>query len=313
MKVTLDLTELLAEGKITQAEFDKLSQYAASGAGSLAFNILIGFGVVAVGGGLIALVPNPTTGVVIGLAILVAGLGLYSAGWRAWEVLAHICVLVGALMLGGGIVILGDASVPSFLLVAVGFAIAGVVARSSLLVILAVLALSSCIGARTGYMEATYLLGIEAPTATIVLFSLLAFGAYQASKRAPADYERLAIAAARASIFLVNFGFWIGSLWGDENEWLHIALPDWVFVVLWAVALIGAGIWAARVNRRWLVNVVAVFGTIHFYTQWFERLGPNPLAVVIAGIIALGIAAALWHFNRQLFVARKLGRTAPSG
>jgi hypothetical protein len=305
VKVTLDLTALLAESKITQAEYDRFSQYAAVGTGSLAFNILIGFGVVAVGGGLIALVPNPTTGIVLGVAFLAAGLWLYYTSNRAWEVLAHICVLVGALMLAGGIILLGLGSVTSFLIVAIGFAVVGALARSSLLIALSILALSSCIGARTDYFEATYFLGIEAPTATVVLFALIALGAYQASKRLPADYEPLAIAAARTSIFMVNFGFWIGSLFGDENPDWHLAIPDWAFVIGWAVALVGAGAWAARANRRWLVNVAAVFAAIHFYTQWFERLGVDPLAVVVAGVVALGIAVALWRFNRDLFATRR--------
>ena len=50
---------------------------------------------------------------------------------------------------------------------------------------------------------------------TIVLFSGLALAAFQFSKRLPADYERIALVAARTAIVLVNFGFWIGSLWGD--------------------------------------------------------------------------------------------------
>jgi len=261
--------------------------------------------VVAVGGGLIALVPNPTTGIVLGVAFLAAGLWLYYTSNRAWEVLAHICVLVGALMLAGGIILLGLGSVTSFLIVAIGFAVVGALARSSLLIALSILALSSCIGARTDYFEATYFLGIEAPTATIVLFALIALGAYQASKRLPAEYEPLAIAAARTSIFMVNFGFWIGSLFGDDNPDWHLAIPDWAFVIGWAVALVGAGAWAARANRRWLVNVAAVFAAIHFYTQWFERLGVDPLAVVVAGVVALGIAVALWRFNRDLFATRR--------
>jgi hypothetical protein len=216
MKVTLDLSKLLAEGKITQAEYDKFSQLSSAGTASLAFNILIGFGVVAVSAGLIALVPNATTGVVLGLIILGSGFVLFSARWTQWEILAHICVLVGALMLAGGVIILANASVAAFLLIAVGFAAVGVIARSGLLISLAVLALSSSIGARTDYMHATYFLGIEEPTVTIVLFSLVAVGAYQASKVLAYDHERLAIIAARTAILLVNFGFWIGTLSGDD-------------------------------------------------------------------------------------------------
>jgi hypothetical protein len=38
MKVTLDLTRLLEQGKISQAEFDKLGALSAQDTGSLAFN-----------------------------------------------------------------------------------------------------------------------------------------------------------------------------------------------------------------------------------------------------------------------------------
>src|SRR4029078_4813151 len=79
----------------------------------------------------------------------------------------------------------------------------------------AVLPPSACVGARTGYDNAVYSLAIFEPTLTVVLFSALALIAYQASERLPADYERLAITAARTSLLLINFGFWIGSLWGD--------------------------------------------------------------------------------------------------
>ena len=47
MKITLDIDQLLSEGAITQDEYEKLSGLAAKSTGSLAFNILIGFGVIA--------------------------------------------------------------------------------------------------------------------------------------------------------------------------------------------------------------------------------------------------------------------------
>ena len=110
--------------------------------------------------------------------------------------------------------------------ITIGFAAAGIVARSGLLITLAVLAFSSTLGARTGYEHATYFLGIEEPTLTIVVFSILALATYLVSKILPHAYERLAIMAARVSILLVNFGFWIGSLWGDTSEQLGIHVPD---------------------------------------------------------------------------------------
>ena len=90
MKVTLDLSKLLEDGKITREEHDRLAALGATGTGSLAFNILIAFGVVAVAADVIVLVPNAATGIVIGGCLLAGGLALYSADLKQWEVLANI-------------------------------------------------------------------------------------------------------------------------------------------------------------------------------------------------------------------------------
>jgi hypothetical protein len=66
LKVTIDLDQLLLEGKITQAEYDKFNQFAARTTAALAFNILIGFGVIAVSGAAVALLPTPTTALFLG-------------------------------------------------------------------------------------------------------------------------------------------------------------------------------------------------------------------------------------------------------
>ena len=301
MKVTLDLTKLLEDGRITRHEYDRLKQLGAAGTGSLAFNILLGFGVIAVSAGAVALVPSALTGIVLGTIILGAGLALYAAHVAQWELFAHICVLIGALGLAAGVVIEAEGAVWAFLAITVGFALTGIVARSGLLVVLAVLALSASIGARTGYMHAAYFIGVEEPTLTVVAFGILALACYLVSLVLPSAFERLALQAARTSLILVNFGFWVGSLWGDQSEGLGIRLDDGVFVVLWAAGLIAVGIWGARQNRRWVVNCAALFGAIHFYTQWFEQLGANPLSVLVAGILALAIAIGIWRFNRALF------------
>ena len=48
-----------------------------------------------------------------------------------------------------------------------------------------------------------------------------------------------------------------------------------------------------------MVNVAAVFGAIHFYTQWFERLGPKPLSFILGGLLMLAFALGLWAFNKR--------------
>ena len=313
MRITLDISKLLEEGKLTREEADKLTALAAHDTSSLGINVLIGFGVVGTASGAVALVPTPLTAVLLGVAIFAAGYAIVLNRVQQWIVLGQICLVIGALMFGGGVIAYGAGSLASMLIVTVAFALAAVAARSSLLMALAVLAASACLGARTGYSHALYTLAIFEPTLTVVLFSALALIAYQVSLRLTADYERLAITAARTSLLLINFGFWIGSLWGDQLMLLHsmsakdaslafrndAVIPAAVFSILWATVLLGAGIWAVQVNRRWLVNLISVFAGIHFYTQWFEHLGATPFSVLLGGLVMLAGGSALWMFNRR--------------
>jgi iron complex transport system permease protein len=314
MKITLDISKLVEEGKLTREDADRLTALAAHDTGSLGVNILIGFAVLAITAGAVALVPTPLTAVSLGLALFVAGCVIVLNRVQQWILLGQICLVIGALMFGGGVIAYGAGSLASMLIVMSAFGLAAIAARSSLLMALAVLTASACLGARAGYSHAVYSLAIFEPMLTVVLFSALALIAYQLSQRLSADYERLAITAARTSLLLVNFGFWIGSLWGDPLMLMRsmdvkdaslaftakTVIPAAAFSILWAVALLGAGIWAVRVNRRWLVNLVAVFAGIHFYTQWFERLGATPLSVLLGGLAMLASAVALWMFNRRL-------------
>jgi iron complex transport system permease protein len=126
----------------------------------------------------------------------------------------------------------------------------------------------------------------------------------------------LAIIFARVSLILINFGFWIGSLWGDypgetsahgegyqfwsdRKAWraAHLHVPEAAFIVGWAIVIIAVGVWAARANRRWVVTTAAVFGAIEFYTQWFERLGAEPWAIIVAGLTIVAFSIGLWRYN----------------
>ncbi len=314
MKITLDLSKLVEEGKLSSVEAERLQRLAAKDTNSLAINILVGFGVVAVSGGALALVPRPETALILGLAVFAVGLAFTFRGKEQWSLFAQICLVAGALMFSGGVLAFGKGTVIAMLIVAAALAVASIVARSSLLMAAAVLTLGACLGAQAGYWHATYMLAIYEPLVTIVLFSLLALGTFYASKLLSADYERLALIAARTSVFMVNFGFWIGSLWGDRLLLIRSLLqsdpniltnysassqviPPLPFVIGWAIALLGAGIWAVWENRRWMVNITAVFLAIHFYTQWLERLGLAPMSVLVAGLLMLAFALGLWMFN----------------
>jgi iron complex transport system permease protein len=313
MKITLDISKLVEDGKLTPAEAERLKLLALHDTGSFGINVLIAFGVIAVSAGAAALVPTALTALILGIVMFSAGLAIVLNRVEQWRVLGQILLVIGALMFCAGVIGFGEGSLASMLIVTAALALASVAARSGLLMALSVLAASACLGAKTGYSHAAYSLAIFEPALTVVLFSALALAAYITSQRMSADFERIALIAARTSVVLINFGFWIGSLWGDPLVLLrgmagstdtrrvleNVIIPSWAFSIGWALVLLAAGIWAARVNRRWLVNTAAVFGAIHFYTQWFERLGATPVSVLLGGLAMLAIAMALWLFNRR--------------
>ena len=306
MKITIDIDKLLQEGRISQDEYNRLKSFAAEDTASLAFNILIGFGVIAVVLGAVILLPSFGTALALGLTLLGCGIFIQTSS-QQWGVLGIILLLVGTLMGSIGILGITEGSVYGFLLVMLFCAVGGILTKRTLLMVFATLALSATVGAMVMYNFASYFLLIRQPLVTVVLFSALGWGAYFVAQKLSVDYSHMAIAVSRTSLFLVNFGFWVGSLWGDSlwrqnDSWRFnsssVIIPDWFFAWAWTITLIGTGIWAARQNRRWAVNTLCVFGVIHFYTQYFENLGASPSTLFVAGIIALSIAATIFYYNR---------------
>ena len=303
MRIVLDLTKLVAEGKLTPTQAAELQALAKTDASFFAISILMAFGVVAIAAGVMALVPSAITAIALGLVLAGGGVVVSLRSGPQWSLLGTAVTIVGALIASAGIV--GQCQphwigfgIASILLIGLAIAI-----RSAFLSALTVLSLAGLLGSTTGYDFASYFLEVQEPTITIVVFSLLALAAYFIGLRVSADYERLTFSFARLSLVMVNFGFWIGSLWGDNpgRSWRHgvtnPTIPDYVFVIVWAVALIGVGIWATRAGRRFVVNTAATFAAIHFYTQWFERLGADPMTIALAGLLLVAVAVGLWRYN----------------
>ena len=88
-------------------------------------------------------------------------------------------------------------------------------------------------------------------------------------------------------------------LWSNREAWraAHLHIPEIAFIVGWAVVIVAIGAWAARANRRWVFTTAVVFGAIEFYTQWFERLGAEPWAIIVAGLGIVAVSIALWRYN----------------
>jgi iron complex transport system permease protein len=191
MKVVIDLDRALAEGKITPEEHVRLRALGSGQTSDLALNILIGFGVVAVAGGFLALFPSTFTVVMTGTLLTLAGVGLIRPQAPRWRILGEILLVVGATLLAGGLVMLDEGSARALLGAAALFAGGAVLARNGLLAALTVLALSGALGARSGYAHATYGLGLEEPTWTIIAFTALAIALVAVSQRLPDALSRL--------------------------------------------------------------------------------------------------------------------------
>lgn len=299
MKVTLDLTDLVTRGELTKDEADRLARLGARDTGSLGVNILLGFGTIAValGGGF--LFPTAQSVIVIGTILFVIGLALILNKQDKWALFAQMCVTIGALGIVGGISYLTDGDFYVNLSLAIGLAVAAFVAASGLLGALAVLQFSLALGAGTAYWHGGYFTWVEEPALTIAVLAVLSITLTFVATRLPSAYERVALIMARTGVLMINLAFLVGSIFGDQLvSWDYTIRPG-VFSVVWAVLLIGVGLWGVMSNRRWVVNAAAVFGAIHFYTQWFEYLGPNPLSVLGGGILLIGFGFALRWFNTR--------------
>ena len=284
MKITLDLTDLVSRGQLTQAEAERLKGLAIGETGALGVNILMAFGALAVSLGICILVPSVFTAIALGAVFFVVGLGLTLAREERWAVFAQICMVIGALAFIGGLSTLAGGNFWVNLTLTLLTGAAALLARSGLLMALAVLALTAT--AATGYTGWNQLGG--ATVATILVLALVAIGLYLLSLRIKA-YENLLIVGARTAAFTINLAFLFGSLFGDDLA----RVDNEVFTVVWAVLLVGVGIWGMWRGRRWVVNTAAVFGAIHLMVQWFVFLGASPGSILGGGVLMIALGFAL--------------------
>jgi len=315
--IRLDLDSLTENGQISPQEAVRLKAFALPDQKrGLFVNLLLIFGALSVAAGTIALVPNAATGLVLALLALGGAEAL-----RRLDVDASLKVLGASLTLMGTVGLAGwigwefrdsAASFYPTLAIAGVFAAAAIWFRSSFLAAPAVLALGATLGSGTGYWHASYAIFVEEPTLTILLFSAVAAGLFALRGQIATAYEGVTTIAARTAVFLINFAFWVGSLWGDRigehwlaprawgdrNEWREAAtvIPETVFTLGWAAFLIAM---IVKTRRGGFVSVTStVFLAIHGYTQYFEMLGANAASLVVGGIVLVGLAVAGTRFFR---------------
>ena len=304
--IRLDLAALQAANQITPEEAARLTALALPDRrGSLAVNLLLIFGAIAVSVAAIALVPNAATGLLLALAALAGAEGLRRLmTGESFTLLGTALALMGTLGLAGWIGWEFREAHPTqpALLITFLLAAGAIWFRSAFLAALGVIALGAVFGSGTGYWHASYALFVEEPTLTIAVFGLLAAGLYRLRGLLPESWTSLATVAARTSLILVQFAFWVGSLWGDVlggARWRYedaaqpvFGLAPWFFAVGWATLSLTLAL-AARRGSFLSVSAI-VFLAIHGYTQYFETFGAEPLSLLIAGLalVALALGAA---------------------
>lgn len=319
-KITLDLDKLVADQSLTQAEADRLAGMGEpSNRLGVFINLFLILGALAAAAGVIALEPSPAVGLMLALVSLGGGAAIYFSAARDWRVLAHGLVIMGCVGLASWMAWQAEESWPEHMgwvvhLFAFMIFTAGAVAfRQPFLAALAPLALGALVGSGTAYWHASYGIFVREATISIGLFSTVAAGLYALRDKLEEVWRGVATVAARVSFFMINFAFWVGSLWGDyvgemweapdrwmaRGEWRDTALfiPEWVFSIGW-IAFLALCIWlGTRDHRRFLANTAVVFLAIHAYTQLFETLGAEPWTLLIAGLSMVAVAAGVARFD----------------
>ena len=315
--VRIDLSQLTQDGLIGPDLARRIEAHALPDSRfSLFVNLALIMGALAVAAGAIALVPDAMTGLVLALGAIGAAEAVRRlAPGTSLNVLSAGLALMGVLGLAGWVGWqYGDATdtVLPALLITLVLGTGAVWFRSAFLTVLSVLALGAVFGTGTGYWHACYGLFVEQPLVTIAVFGALTGGLYILRARIGAAWKGLAGIAARTAFFLVNFGFWVGSLWGDDlgpdyryaegNDWEawraatpHV--PEAAFSIGWPVLLIA--IMALSRNGGFLSVTATVFLAIHAYTQYFETFGAHPWTLLVGGIVLVGLAVGAAKLMKQ--------------
>src|ERR1700751_242993 len=192
IKIVLDITRLVNEGKLTAQEAERLQALAKRDTGSLAINVLMSFGAIAVAAGIIALEPAFTTGAALGVVLVAIGLAISFFAAYQWGLLGTATTIIGALLLAGGVIGFAEADFAGLAFSALLFLALAVAIRSGFLMALVPLVLAGVLGSSTGYMHAVYMLTVNEPSITIAFFAVLAGSAYLVSQHVGQAYQQLA-------------------------------------------------------------------------------------------------------------------------
>lgn len=315
MRVTLDLDHLLAEGRITADEAERLKTLAAPGrAASVLIQVLYILGALGLAGGVVLLKPDPASGIALAVIALVAA--AFAKDRADLAVLSNGLSIAGTIGLCGAFALQVEDAVSPLVIHAVmtGLTLLSALFFESLfLIALVPLGMTAMLGSGAAYWHAAYGVFIEEPALNAILFAALTGVLFAAGARLTGIRAKQADVAARVSWLITNFALWIGSLWGDTvGNWFArqtgdvagadplkgpgFEIPDWQFVLVWAA--VSLGVIAGFKSNRFVVNASVTFLAINAYTQFFERFSGNPLSLIAGGASLLAAAYGLFRFDR---------------
>lgn len=301
--------------------------------------VLIGVGMLT-GGGALELVDKHENlaGPVLAVAggIVLAGAGwLFARDVLNAPFVVGAVMVIGLAMHLGGLAFLLDwyhlRGLPTglfFLYAAALMAATGWFLDVRLISALAIVPFAQMLETGTAYFHAVYAFYSPEPTLTILQMAALIVACLWLARTQAERTGRHARTLAVLAFVVANLCALVGSLWGDvvgETLWgpmradyidnvdgqswydarqafrqTALVIPDEVFAILWAAALIALALWAANKGNRGLFNTALVFGVIHAYTQMFESFADEPLAYVIGGLVLIPIAWGMWKMDQRL-------------
>jgi iron complex transport system permease protein len=218
-KITLDLDALVASGKLTSTEADRLKGFAEpSRAVSTLVQVFYILGALGLAAGVVALKPEPIVGLILALVALGFAAWVQATKNESLSILGVGMSIAGTLGVGGWFATEFGTETNALLIntvLTVLVLASAVWFRSLFLIALVPIGLASMLGSGTMYWHASYGIFVQEPTITVIVFGIVALVLFAVSYRLPAIRGMQALIAARVSWIILNFGFWVGSLWGD--------------------------------------------------------------------------------------------------
>ncbi|MEK7627971.1 MAG: hypothetical protein AAB421_00955 [Patescibacteria group bacterium] len=299
-RVTVDIDSLVAEGVVDKATAEKIA--ARSGTSTTLFAIQFFIGVCIAGLAAASALLDPEFRLIpLGaFALFAAGLFATHYAGKEWFVATHTSVIIGTIGLCAWVLKMNPAT-ESFVPIALLLLVAGVMSKNSLLVGLAVVATTPLLNLSGMYHHAMYGLIVQKPLMTIATYTLIGVGAIVLARKLEGAYARMSGFAAGTSFFIVNLGFWVGSLWGDSlggNRYDSVITPT-QFALAWAALsglLMVAGLF---LNKRAAVNLGGVFLSINLFTQWHEWFAREPSALLLGSVIGIAVALLFAYYNMR--------------